>query len=320
MYEVRTDDGEWSRARVLGAAMGLGGVALAGGLAGRGPLAAPAVEAAPRKRKRPGQAWIDYNGPLDQQLLSARGGEPFAEVVRDGATPRLGSARISDLEVALTASSLSKATIAWINETLAGKGGLRSGGASWLNVNTNQQIRRVFKNARIAGIVFGSLDGASLAALDIAMTIRPAETGLERITLAAPPKPLQKAKAILSSQFRVVIDGVDATVVRKVDAFGYGPAVPGTNAAPVVSDLEMTISEAGIATWEQWFAEFVRNRDGKLRNGRLELLDATAANVLLTVKLTGIGLHSLELAPFESTADAIRRATARMFVQGMELV
>jgi hypothetical protein len=87
-------------------------------------------------------------------------------------------------------------------------------------------------------------------------------------------------------------------------------------------NLRITLSEAGAQTWLDWHDDFVvkGNRDeSQERDGRLVFLAPNMKDELAAVKLYNLGIFRIASDKSEATKDQIKRVTADLYCERMEL-
>ncbi len=138
-------------------------------------------------------------------------------------------------------------------------------------------------------------------------------------------------KVWLPSNFRLQIDGLDCSKVNKIDSFTVKQTViddvgesrdfvkePGKLEFP---NLVITLAESTVATWQDWFEDFVIKGnvgDDKERTGTLEFLSPNLVDTLATIKFFNLGIFRLSSEKSESNADNIRRVKAELYCERME--
>jgi hypothetical protein len=91
---------------------------------------------------------------------------------------------------------------------------------------------------------------------------------------------------------------------------------PGTLEFP---DLRVTLSQASLQSWSDWFEDFVvkgDNGDDKEKSGAIVFLDATLKQELGRIELKNVGIFALRRQP---STEQVARVTAELYVESMEL-
>ena len=136
-----------------------------------------------------------------------------------------------------------------------------------------------------------ALDASSRDACLLTLKIAPEFTRMKkasgRVTV---PGPGTGARGWLASNFRLAIDGLDTTKVSRIEAFTVAgrssrrapatvgpPMVPGKLDVP---DLDILLPEAAVASWSDWFDDFViagNNDETHEKSGTLTFLGRTSS-------------------------------------------
>jgi hypothetical protein len=129
-------------------------------------------------------------------------------------------------------------------------------------------------------------------------------------------------KVWLPSNFRLTIDGVDATRVNKIDPI----VIKRTATGPDYANLKISFAEVSADSWKRWAAQTLPGsgpaadpKNKPERNGRLELL-SPAQQVVLTVNFEGLGVVQLIPDAMVANADQIKRVTAELYVEKITFV
>jgi hypothetical protein len=342
MNEERTT----SRRRFLGTAAGATGVALAAAAwkpaqaaaavpgTGHGTQSPTAVE----RRFRPGVFALTLSGTSAGFLKAIDGGDAYAEVVtiQQGSggfpTKQITNVKFDDFAVQL-GFGMNNAVYDWISASWKMNYIRKQGSITTADFNYQAKSERQFRDALITETTFPTLDAASKDAgyLTLQFAI---EESTDHAASGAFSAPVSKQKAWLTSNFKLEIDGIDATKVSKIDAFSVkqqiidsaigdhriGGREPGKLEFP---NLKITIAQSSIATWAAWFDDFVikgNNGADKEKNGRIVFLSPDLKNELGEIKLIHVGIFRFDPdADDQSSADKIARFTAELYVEQMQL-
>jgi hypothetical protein len=341
MNEERTT----SRRRFLGTAAGATGVALAAAAwkptqaaaaipdVGQGTQSPTAVE----RRFRPGVFALTLEGASAGFLKAIDGGDAYAEVVTiqqgSGGFPlkSIANVKYDDFAVQL-GFGMTNAVYDWISATWRMQHPRRDGSITTADFNYQAKSERSFHDALISEVGFPTLDGASKEAgyLTLQFAI---EESTDHAASGALSAPASKQKLWLTSNFKLEIDGIDATKVSKIDAFSvkqqiiesstgegrFGGKEPGKLEFP---NLKITLAASSIATWAAWFDDFVikgNNGADKEKNGRIVFLSPDLKTELGEIKLIHVGIFRFDPdADDPSSADKIARFTAELYVEQMQ--
>jgi hypothetical protein len=271
-------------------------------------------------------------------VQSVAGGAICADVVREkavGSQPRmkhLAGVRYEPLVVQI-GFTMAKPIFAWIASSWKGLAERKSG--SILDCNEKKQVlvERRFHNARITATVVPTLDAASRE--PVWLTLELAPEYIEYLKASGDAKgahPKNPEKILPASGFKLEIDGLDCTKVRKIDSFRFSQEAVENAVGELrdyekvpagidFSDLHLTFAEIAADSWSRWFDHFVvkgncRQTDEK--NGKLTLLSANQ-QPLATVRLHQLGIYrmgALDAAPGD---DKLKLATASLYCERMEL-
>jgi hypothetical protein len=168
---------------------------------------------------------------------------------------------------------------------------------------------RAINDGLLTEVGFPALDGRNNKEVAyLTLKISPANTR----TVAAKgncavPKLGAKTKQWTSANFSLMLDGVDASGVVRVEPFsvtvGLGAPVAGTvrgaghEAVSVdIPSLELTVARTGARDFEAWFEKFVvqgNSGAGQEKGGALVLLGADLKEELARVTLQGVGISSM---------------------------
>jgi phage tail-like protein len=353
--EKETTDrlGTTSRARFLGGAAGLTGLAVAGGVFTKEASAAPA-----RKSAGPKRAYVGGNFALSLDggknigmLKAAQGGQIYGEPVAEpsgGATyqkKHIGNVKYADITMQM-GIGMPTAFYQWIADSW-NNGATRKNGAIILADQNFNAIRELdFTQALISEVGFPALDASSKDAAYMTLKLAPQSTvnGKPRGTLSSIGG--TKQKAWLVSNFRLQLGSLDTQGVSKIDSFTIKQSmaqpstdvgdvseldpvlvvsVPAYNVDPGVVDfpnLRVTLTEASAATWMAWYEDFIRNgnnSDDYEKNGSISFLEPSNKTELGRIDLFNVGIFNLtDERPFDPAADQIRRFVAELYVERMQ--
>jgi hypothetical protein len=222
----------------------------------------------------------------------------------------------------------------WIAQTWKGTLATRSGSILVADHAGTVVGQRDFANGLISETTVPELDGSSKAAGLLTVKIAP-----ERIVMPAGakgtsnPQSSLKRKAWLASNFRFEMDGLDASRVAHIASFTVrqeiGQDAIGTSREPtkhparlVFPDLQISLAESGAKTWMDWYQDFVVNgnhNDDKERNGAIVFLGPDLRAELGRISLSNCGILRLAPDKVEAGFDKVRRLTANLYCERMEL-
>jgi hypothetical protein len=138
----------------------------------------------------------------------------------------------------------------------------------------------------------------------------------------------------LSSNFRMELGDLPCKRVAKIDAFSWeqgivkdeiGPQLQSDGEpAPVQApSLRLTLNEAEIGPWLEWFKESVV--DGELdeeaaKKGSLTFLGPDLEEELATIEFVHVGIISLEQETVEDNKEALANFRVELYVEEMSLI
>ena len=348
--------GTTSRARFLGGAAGLTGLAFAGGI-----FTKEAKASTKRTRAIAGggikRAFVSGNFALSLDggksigiVKTAQGGQIYGEPVAepsDGAIyqkKHIGNVKYADITVQ-AGLSMPPAFYQWIADSWS-FGIQRKDGAVLGTDFSGTVVRELdFRNALIQETTIPALDASSKDPAYLTLKLTPQST--------MPGKPSGsvsaiggKQKAWLASNFRFELGKLDTSKVSKIDSFTIKQTMAPTtdvgdvfipDQALVVSvppylldpgvvdfpNLRITLAESSAQTWIDWYEDFIRkghNSDDFEKAGTIKFL-APDQSELAHIDLFGVGIFDLtDERPLTTGSDTIRRLVAELYVERMAYV
>jgi hypothetical protein len=280
---------------------------------------------------------LELGGASAGWARSFEGGDAYADVVSErsgtdnGVRKSLGAVHYAD--VGLGCGPETGATLfQWLAETLQQKVTRRDGAVATVGVDGKQQARLEFSQALVSSIAFPALDAASKDAVRLTVALSP-ESTCSKPGGGAVARSKAATKKWLASSFRLTLDGIDCTHVSKIaplvvrqklidHATGGSRDVERQPAGLEIPDLVVTVAEGAAQTWRDWHESFVvqgENGAGAEKSGQLELLAADLKTVLFTLRFHGLGIYRLASEKVEAGSENVRRLTASMYCEGLEL-
>jgi len=318
------------RGFIAGTAAGLTGVALAGGWRG-----APARAAAGGRTERAvgttPYAFLLIGTTVVGTVGSFDGGNRFGEVVseppdEDGVVRKhIGEVGYEDITVTC-GLGMSGPMYNWITEFANGGGTSRDLSVIVTDQNLHKKSRTNFPNSYIHEVVFPALDAASTAVVRLTvriLTFGPVETHPATGLMQGQPSSQQQWRA---ANFRLAIDGLNATHVDRVESFAVrqelfdnAPAKARfTLPRPVVDDVRVRLTEATSDTWFTYLNDFLDGTDDE-RGGTLTVLTSNFTRALLSVGFTNLGLYRLDPDPILASTTTVRKVGADLYCEGVSL-
>jgi len=333
--EAPDDVDQPSRRTFLTGAAGLTGVALAVG-AWKPVFAmedAP-ISAASARPFAGGHIALTLNeGQAAGFLSSAAGGNAFADVVNeklgaDGVVHKhLAGVKYEDIAIS-AGTGMSKAFYDWVSSTISDKGSKMSGAIDALDFNMKIRSEMSFFNALITEVGFPALDAASKDAAKMTVKFAPEFTrisnkggGTVKATLN------QKVTKWLSSNFKLMLDGVDTSHVTQIDSFALtfdvitnsdGNAV-GRNLN--VPNMKVRVPVAGAQDFIKWHQDFVidgNNGQEQEKTGSLSYLAPGLTTEIFRLDIGNIGIFALDYDPLVENSDALRKVTVQLYAETMK--
>jgi hypothetical protein len=272
-------------------------------------------------------------------VKSVRGGDVSAEVIEEQAGPshfvkkHIGPPRYEEFAVQID-FTLAHAVYDWIASSWAMNYQRKDGSIVAADYALTAKSERQFFHALLTGVTFPACDAAAKDAAYLTVKFAPEYTKTAKAggKLSAPVA--QKQKAWIASHFRLELDGLDCTKVSSIDSFTVKQSVttddigdardylkePGKIDFP---NLAVTLAEAAAATWQAWFDDFVlkgNNDDSKEKSGAIIFLATDLKSELARVNLYNVGIFALRHKPQSAATDTVRRVTAELYCERMELL
>jgi phage tail-like protein len=345
--------GTTSRARFLGGAAGLTGLAFAGGIFTKEAKAATKATAATVKRAYvAGNFALSLDGGKSIGMLkSAQGGQIYAEPVAEPsegslyAKKHIGNVKYSDitLQVGL---SMPDAFYQWIADSWNFGAQRKNGAVIAADFNMTAVKELDFTNAFIQETTIPALDAGAKDPAYLVLKLTPESTQPVK-TSGKLAVSATKQKQWLASNFKFELGKVDGSRVSKIDSFTIKQtmaapttdlgdvtfpeqalvvSVPPYNLEPGKIDfpnLRVTVAEAYAQTWIDWYEDFVRkgnNSDDYEKSGSITFLSPDLRTELARVDLFGVGIFNLSDERPLSGADTISRLVAELYVERMAFV
>ena len=328
-------DTNTSRRRFLGTAAGLTGAALATGAWRQSPEGATGNAAGGGGRTfSAGGAELQLGTMNMGALRSVEGGWVSAKVMNRAEAglyyfkKELAEATYDDvvLEIGL---SMKSDVYAWINDTWTGKLARKDGAIVLADFNGTVQQQRDFTDAVVTETTIPACDASSkepgfLTVKFAAETVRNAKGSGKLAGGVNPPK------GFTTSNFRFVIDGLDASKVVRVDAFKVTNSVPVQTVGQLkepefrprlgFGEIALTIPAASASGWEKWADDFIvkgNNDDADEKSAMLGLFAADMKTYLAHVDFFNVGIFRYDDAPV-GTADGTKHVIAHLYCERAE--
>ena len=301
-------------------------------------LLAGAASAQESRSYTAGRSMLHIDGVFCGYLQRWEGGEARADVVVEApGTDKISKKHVGNIRytpiVATIAVPPAQPLLDWMGNLMTGKTSRKTLVITNINFDNNAVSAVQALQCLLTQVHIPAVDAASKDPGYLRLTWTPE---LVR-DVAPPPVPAgpapHAAKSWNLSSFKLLIDGLDATKVNRIEALTISAKIA-ENAvgelrnyekeagAVEISNLVVTLSESGAAGWKAWLDDFVvkgNSGDDKEKGGSLELLSANRAEVLMSLKLRNLGIASLSKLPHEGSAEAILRMKAEIYGERMEI-
>lgn len=222
----------------------------------------------------------------------------------------------------------------WISSAWKGSFTRKNGAIILADFNYKELSATEFFNALITEVTIPALDGSSKEPAYFSAKIAPEYTRSRKGSGAALPKAGAKSqKQWLSSNFRVEIGNLPCNRIMKIDSFTVRTAAPQDDIGLArdyeilqtsieFPNLAITLPESDAEAWFQWHEDFVingNNDESQEKSGKIEFLSADLKTVLGTIQLYNLGIFELRTQRAEASSDQIRRVTARLYCERMDI-
>ena len=334
-----------SRGEFLKRTAGVTGLVVGAGVWTRGARAASQADPAPApdaitaaigtRSFGSGNFALELDGASIGYLKSVGGGNAVAEVITEQTQglfynrKHIGTPKYEDITVQV-GLSMGKSFYDWIANFWEGIPQRKTGAIIAADFDYNVRSRREFVDALISEVMIPALDGSSKDAAYMTVKIAP-ESALTKQGSGKLTVPVAKQKLWLTSNFKLEIDGLDATRVNKIESFtvkqGFVTDQIGGEREPTKEpgkvefpNLKITLAQAGSQSWYDWFDDFViqgNNGQEDERDGTLTFLAPDLKDELGRVRFFNLGIFKLSTETME--AGAVTRVVAELYCERMEL-
>jgi hypothetical protein len=257
-------------------------------------------------------------------LKSIEGGGITADVISGTALKgirlkRPGPARIEPFTVAW-GLPMEQVVCDWIAQTWNNVAAPIDGSITALDHQLNVASERRFVGARILETTIPAVDASSADSALVTVKFQPTSVASTKGSNAVPAGDVHKAgsRAWRKSNFRLDIDGLDCTTVMSVDSFTVKQS-----AAEQVTEfpnLRINLPEAAAQTWIDWHDSLViRGNSSDERNGSLVFLSQNMTE-LRRIDFFNLGIFKIAPEKYEADSGTIRRVTAELYCERMELL
>ena len=280
------------------------------------------------------------NDPGAAYLKSVAGGMFKGSVLEENAGPaatqfkHLGTVELDPIQLEI-GMAMSKPVLDWIAASWRKEFTRMDGQIIHADFNLNSRMEQWFYGALIAETKFPTLDGAAREPAYLGVTLHPEDVQVKkgdgRKVMGVTG---MNQKKWLPSNFRLDIQGVDASYVNRIDSFSVTqkirPLYTGVQRKPELeptgidfSNLTVYLAVEHAADFFAWHQEYVVSggkSTGSERPGFIEFLGPDNSTVLFTINLNQVGIHRLTIEKSEAHAEQIKRAKVELYLESMELV
>jgi phage tail-like protein len=287
-----------------------------------------------------GNFHFDLDGVKCGFIKSIEGGDIQAEVINEALGPdyfvhkHIGKPKYNDITMSV-GFSMTKPIFEWIKASWQGNYQRKKGAITACNHKLEAMNVREFYEALVTETTIPAMDGGSKEPAYMTLKFAPEwirfKKGDNKKVTGETGKGEQKAW--LPSNFRLEIPGLDCKKVNKFDAFTVKQSAvedavgdtrdqakePGKLEFP---NIKITLSETTVETWQAWHEDFVvrgNNSQDKEKTGSLIFLSSNREKELGRVNFFNLGIFKLSPEKSEANADQIKRVTAELYCERMEL-
>ena len=278
--------------------------------------------------------------PTAAWIKSVEGGAVKSEVITenvgsDDLAFRHTSTLAFDPITLNVAMSAAKPFLEWIKDSWSKKFARRTGSIVHADFNLKAQFEQSFQDALITEVGFPALDATSKETAYLTVKMQPEQLSLKSASgsLKGTENKDVKAKMWSPSNFKLTIDGVDCSKVRKIEAITVKQKVTqlyfGASRVPEIEptgiefpNMSLTLPAAYAQDFIKWHNEFVITGDKdtkQIKTGYIEFLDAQNKNTIFTIDLDGVGIHNLSIEKSDANAEDLKQVKVELFVDFMEL-
>ena len=256
------------------------------------------------------------------RLLSALGGMPYGDVKVDGGDEpgfvrkHIGGVKYEDFQVTFS-TGIGDQFHKWVADTLGGK-------ADPLEVEVVAVTRKLmthskleFHNALITEVGFPALDAGAKDACKMTVKMHAQSARFTKKVDKMEIHSTQRQKAWLCSNFRLKIDGLDCSRVMKIDSMTVKQAVNKGDTDLGPSNLVLTLPDAWMQQFYDWFDQMVKDSEANEKGGSLEWLAPDLNTVLGRLDFSNLGLYRITPVTV-GEQNSIRRLKCEMYCENIK--
>jgi len=255
-------------------------------------------------------------------LEETKGGHIFGKMQMIPGGPQhyirkhLGRTLFQDFTIQI-GMSMTPGLFDWIAASWTAKPLTRNGAVLECDSNLNINARRVFSEARINRVAFPAMDASSKEPGYITVRFTPKHTKMDKGGGQLTLKELGRQKLWRTAHFRLDIDGLDTTSVRRVAPFQVmTPIGPRKINFP---NLNISLDLANAQSWVDWHRDCViqgTKRAGCEKNGTLRFLAPDLETELARIDFYNLGIFGLAKT---NEVGQVATLTAMLYCEWMTL-
>lgn len=277
-----------------------------------------------------GKFGLDLNGVFAGWVTSATGGDQTTDVVVANLGPdnlqkkSIAGVKYTDITIK-NGDGMSKSFYNLVSSTFRGEYTRVNGAITAVDFDGNGIQQTAFTNALLTEITFPAADGGSKEAGTFQWKLTPETTRQAKATVGKVGGAFNQAKVKrwTLGNFKVQIDGVDASRVQKVDSFtvkqtvlpdAIGTTRATTQAARITwPNIVLTMTTANDAAFVTWQNQQATTNSAH-KNGSLSFLDETMINTIFKVAFSDLRIVSIVDVP--AGADGVKHVKITLSPQG----
>jgi hypothetical protein len=277
---------------------------------------------------------MSFGSTVCGSLKSVSGGDVTAEVIREAPAEEfflqkhLGTPYYEDF-VIVTGLQMVNRFYSWISASWAGKYQHREGAIFTMDGQGNAKLRQDYFNAYLTETTIPALDSSSKDRAFLTLKFNPGSTVVSKAS-GRVKVPVNNVEW-LCSNFRLDIDGLECSKVKKIDSFtvkqafaggvnGGGDNRRGEPGKLDFPNLKITMLESSADTWFKWQDDFVlrgNNNEDRERNGVLSFLSRDQKAKLAYINFHNLGIFKLAR---EVSNAGTKLVTAELYCERMEFI
>lgn len=280
---------------------------------------------------------LEIEGQFVDHLRSIEGGFPKGDIVSNGSASsnivkkHMAGAKMQDIVIQCD-PLMPKSLFDWIAATLARQSMRRNGALLTADMNLTEQSRLQFNNALLSEFTIPPLDTASKEPVFFTVKIAPETTAAQAGKgLKLPAFSPSKSKAVIASNFRLSIPGLDCSHVVRIEELTFKQSIApdqlGMSREQILHpakleypNLTVLLPEAFAGTFYGWYQDMVlKGNVGEQseKMATLELMDQAFRTPLLTVTFTHLGIFGFSPQRYVAGSETPRMVKVEMYCEQM---